>query len=91
MYSLKFVFFCSLIEELCTKEENYKTSCKFNFGHECNIFHEMLTMLHRHIESDNQYTEIDRNYMFYFLTDSIFREELYKLHSCPKLKFQLLL
>ena len=29
------MFFCSLIEELCTKEENYKTSCNFNFGHEC--------------------------------------------------------
>ena len=29
------MFFCSLIEELCTKEENYKTSCFFNFGHEC--------------------------------------------------------
>ena len=29
------MFLCSLIEELCTKEENYKTSCNFNFGHEC--------------------------------------------------------
>ena len=35
MFSLNFMFFCSLIEELCTKEENYKTSCKFNFRHEC--------------------------------------------------------
>ena len=35
MFSLNFMFFCSLIEELCTKEENYKTSCNFNFGHEC--------------------------------------------------------
>ena len=26
---------CSLIEELCTKEENDKTGCYFNFGHEC--------------------------------------------------------
>ena len=26
---------CSLIEELCTKEENDKTGCNFNFGHEC--------------------------------------------------------
>ena len=25
---------CSLIEELCTKEENDKTGCNFNFGHE---------------------------------------------------------
>ena len=37
MFSLNFMFFCSLIEELCTKEENYKTSCNFNFGHECNL------------------------------------------------------
>ena len=35
MISLNFMFFCSLIEELCTKEEIYKTSCNFNFGHEC--------------------------------------------------------
>ena len=35
MFSLNFMFFCSLIEELCTKEENYKASCNFNFGHEC--------------------------------------------------------
>ena len=35
MFSLNFMFFCSLIEELCTKEENYKTSCSFSFGHEC--------------------------------------------------------
>ena len=35
MFSLNFMFFCSLIEELCTKEEKYKTSCNFNFGHEC--------------------------------------------------------
>ena len=26
---------CSLIEELCTKEENGKTGSNFNFGHEC--------------------------------------------------------
>ena len=45
MFSLNFMFFCSLIEELCTKEENYKTSCKFNFGHECNIFHEPFCIL----------------------------------------------
>ena len=35
MFSLNFMFFCSIIEELGTKEENYKTSCNFNFGHEC--------------------------------------------------------
>ena len=26
-----------LVEELCTKEENDKTGCNFNFGHECRI------------------------------------------------------
>ena len=29
------MFLCSLIEELCTKEENDKTGYKHNFGHEC--------------------------------------------------------
>ena len=29
------MFFCLLIKELCTKEENDKTGCNFNFGHEC--------------------------------------------------------
>ena len=29
------MFLCSLIEELCTKEENDKTGGNFNFGHEC--------------------------------------------------------
>ena len=29
------MFLCSLIEELCTKKENDKTGCNFNFGHEC--------------------------------------------------------
>ena len=38
MFPLNFMFFCSLIEELCTKEENDKTSSNFNFGHECSIF-----------------------------------------------------
>ena len=37
MFSLNFMFFCSLIKELCTKEENYKTTCTFNFGRECNL------------------------------------------------------
>ena len=31
------MFLCSLIEELCTKEENDKTGCNINFGHECSI------------------------------------------------------
>ena len=35
MFSLNFMFLCSLIEELCTKEENDKTGRNFNFGHEC--------------------------------------------------------
>ena len=35
MFSLNFMFLCSLIEELCTKEENDKTGCNLNFGHEC--------------------------------------------------------
>ena len=35
MFSLNFMFYCSLIEELCTKEENDETGCNFNFGHEC--------------------------------------------------------
>ena len=29
------MFFRSLNEELCTKEENDKTGCKLNFGHKC--------------------------------------------------------
>ena len=35
MFSVNFMLFCSLMEELCTKEENGKTGCNFNFGHEC--------------------------------------------------------
>ena len=31
------MFLCSLNEELCAKEENGKTGCNFNFGHECII------------------------------------------------------
>ena len=34
MFSLNSMFFFSLFEELCTKQENYKTSCNLNFGHE---------------------------------------------------------
>ena len=29
------MFLCSLIEELCKKEENDKAGCNFNFGHQC--------------------------------------------------------
>ena len=29
------MFLCSLFKELCIKEENGKTGCNFNFGHEC--------------------------------------------------------
>ena len=32
------MFLWSLIEELCTKEENDKTSWNINFGHECTLF-----------------------------------------------------
>ena len=35
IFSLNFMFLSSLTEELCTKEENDKTGCNFNFGHEC--------------------------------------------------------
>ena len=35
MLSLNFMFLYSLIKDLCTKEENDKTGCNFNFGHEC--------------------------------------------------------
>ena len=35
MFSLNFTFLCSLIEELCIKEENYKIGCNFNFEHQC--------------------------------------------------------
>ena len=31
------MFLCSLIEELCRKEESDKTGSNFNFGHECII------------------------------------------------------
>ena len=37
MFSLNFMSLCSLIEELSTKEENDKTDCNFNFGHECSF------------------------------------------------------
>ena len=35
MFSLDFMFFCSLIDELCTKEENTKIGYSFNFEHQC--------------------------------------------------------
>ena len=41
IFSLNFMFLCLLSEELCTKEENNKTGCNFNFGHEC-IFKKMF-------------------------------------------------
>ena len=44
------MFLYSLIEELCTKEENGKTGCNFNFGHECKkanfFFHIFKWRLH---------------------------------------------
>ena len=38
------MFLCSLIEELCTKEENDKTGCNFNFGHECILINGTQTL-----------------------------------------------
>ena len=38
------MFLCSLIEELCTKEENDKTGCNFNFGHECSLIPEAINL-----------------------------------------------
>ena len=35
IFSVNFMFLCSLTEELCRKEESDKTDCNFNFGHEC--------------------------------------------------------
>ena len=35
IFSLNVMFLCSLIEEMCRKEESDKTGCNFNFGHEC--------------------------------------------------------
>ena len=35
MFSLNFMFLCLLINKLYTKEENNKTGCNFNFGHQC--------------------------------------------------------
>ena len=43
IFSLNFMFLYSLIEELCTKEENGKTGRNFNFGHEC-IFNFCITI-----------------------------------------------
>ena len=40
------MFLCSLIKELCTKEENGKTGCNFNFGHECTyIYGKYITQI----------------------------------------------
>ena len=37
------MFLSSLIQELCTKEENGKSGCTFNFGHEC-IFYLFISI-----------------------------------------------
>ena len=42
IFSFILMFLCSLIEELCTKEESDKTDCNFNFGHECNFLRALL-------------------------------------------------
>ena len=72
MFSLNFMFFCSLIEELCTKEENDKTGCNFNFRHECmllnnnGIIKKKLSSSHAYI-----FTGIHQKFedviMYYFL------------------------
>ena len=72
MFSLNFMFFCSSIDELCTKEENYKTSCNFNFGHECNCLKhseipcisEYATFLLRNIKKFHSY---ESNVYFYLM------------------------
>ena len=45
MFSLNFMFLCSFIEELCTKEGNNKTGCSFNFEHQC--MNEKYKMIHQ--------------------------------------------
>ena len=66
MFSLNFMFFCSLIGELCTKKENYKTSCNCNFGHEC------ISVYTRSAIND---TDGDK-----FLGNSIFIQDIWVSH-----------
>ena len=42
MCSLNFMSFSSLIEELCTKDENNKTGCTLTFGGQLNILEPVL-------------------------------------------------
>ena len=42
------MFLCSLIEELCRKEESDKSGCNFNFGHECNMIGDLLSIKAEH-------------------------------------------
>ena len=47
------MFLCSLIEELCTNEENDKTGCNFNFGHECIICYFFFFHLNYFLDREN--------------------------------------
>ena len=70
MFSLIFMFLCSIIEELCTKEENDKTSCNFNFGHECIIRSTIISFVNlsktdEHLFHSHSYVWIILNELFY--------------------------
>ena len=43
MCSVNFMFLSSLIEELCTKEENNKVGCTLIFGGQCILTYYMHT------------------------------------------------
>ena len=53
------MFLWSLVEDLCTKEENDKTGCNFNFGHECII--EATT---HSVTNKNQYNQRNWSRLF---------------------------
>ena len=59
---------CSLIEELYTKEENGKTDCNFNFGHEC-IRHRNYYLNVRKLESDKNLCQRHSSSSAWWLTD----------------------
>ena len=46
---------CSLIEELCTKEENDKTGCNFNFGHEWISLNIKINTCHSYVQKHVSY------------------------------------
>ena len=45
IFSLNFMFLCSLIEEWCRKEESDETGCNINFGHECSLIQQRSLLL----------------------------------------------